>query len=274
MNHSKTLRAFGPHGNETIETYEENMILDSINVMYVSLTRGIIENHIISNKPNTLNNQSSGALLCNFISENNYPYSEDFLTDNTDAFYEIGKSIFKQNLIKKQQKTTKILDIKIHNQKFNDLSSYLSTNRKLSSRFGNLFHQIMSQIEYDFQKDYVINDCFNRGIINKSQKITIFKHVLKILEHDELKPFFSKKHIVYNEREILVPPNESIRPDKVVFFSKKTISILYYKTGQKNLKHIEQMKKYINYLKKANYRVDKAFLVYVFDEVQVVKITI
>ena len=274
LNHSKTLRAFGPHGNETIETYEENMILDSINVMYVSLTRGIIENHIISNKPNTLNNQSSGALLCNFISENNYPYSEDFLTDNSDAFYEIGKSIFKQNLIKKQQKTTKILDIKIHNQKFNDLSSYLSTNRKLSSRFGNLFHQIMSQIEYDFQKDYVINDCFNRGIINKSQKITIFKHVLKILEHDELKPFFSKKHIVYNEREILVPPNESIRPDKVVFFSKKTLSILDYKTGQKNLKHIEQMKKYINYLKKANYRVDKAFLVYVFDEVQVVKITI
>ena len=71
-----------------------------------------------------------------------------------------------------------------------------------------------------------------------------------------------------------MPPNESIRPDKVVFFSKKTISILDYKTGQKNLKHIEQMKKYINYLKKANYRVDKAFLVYVFDEVQVVKITI
>ena len=273
LNHSKTLGAFGTRANETIELYEENMILDSINVMYVSLTRGIIENHIISNKPNTLNNQSTGALLCNFISENNYPCSEDYLNENSDAFYEIGKSIFKQNLVKKQEKKIKILESKIHNQKFNDLSSFLSTNRKLSSRFGNLFHQIMSQIEYDFQKDYVINDFYNRGLINESQKTIISEYVLKILEHDQLKQFFSKKNIVYNEREILVPPNDTIIPDKAMFFEKNTISILDYKTGQKNLKHIEQMKKYVNYLKQANYRVDKAFLVYVFDEVEVVEIT-
>ena len=273
LNHSKTLGAFGTRANETIELYEENMILDSINVMYVSLTRGIIENHIISNKPNTLNNQSTGALLCNFISENNYPCSEDYLNENSDAFYEIGKSIFKQNLVKKQEKKIKILESKIHNQKFNDLSSFLSTNRKLSSRFGNLFHQIMSQIEYDSQKDYVINDFYNRGLINESQKTIISEYVLKILEHDQLKRFFSKKNIVYNEREILVPPNDTIIPDKAVFFEKNTISILDYKTGQKNLKHIEQMKKYVNYLKQANYRVDKAFLVYVFDEVEVVEIT-
>ena len=273
LNHSKTLGAFGTRANETIELYEENMILDSINVMYVSLTRGIIENHIISNKPNTLNNQSTGALLCNFISENNYPCSEDYLNENSDAFYEIGKSIFKQNLVKKQEKKIKILESKIHNQKFNDLSSFLSTNRKLSSRFGNLFHQIMSQIEYDFQKDYVINDFYNRGLINESQKTIISEYVLKILEHDQLKHFFSKKNTVYNEREILVPPNDTIIPDKAVFFEKNTISILDYKTGQKNLKHIEQMKKYVNYLKQANYRVDKAFLVYVFDEVEVVEIT-
>ena len=273
LNHSKTLGAFGTRANETIELYEENMILDSINVMYVSLTRGIIENHIISNKPNTLNNQSTGALLCNFISENNYPCSEDYLNENSDAFYEIGKSIFKQNLVKKQEKKIKILESKIHNQKFNDLSSFLSTNRKLSSRFGNLFHQIMSQIEYDFQKDYVINDFYNRGLINESQKTIISEYILKILRHDQLKHFFSKKNIVYNEREILVPPNDTIIPDKAVFFEKNTISILDYKTGQKNLKHIEQMKKYVNYLKQANYRVDKAFLVYVFDEVEVVEIT-
>ena len=35
----------------------------------------------------------------------------------------------------------------------------------------------------------------------------------------------------------------------------------------------KKMKKYVNYLKQANYRVDKAFLVYVFDEVEVVEIT-
>ena len=131
----------------------------------------------------------------------------------------------------------------------------------------------MSQIEYDSQKDYVINDFYNRGLINESQKTIISEYVLKILEHDQLKHFFSKKNIVYNEREILVPPNDTIIPDKAVFFEKNTISILDYKTGQKNLKHIEQMKKYVNYLKQANYRVDKAFLVYVFDEVEVVEIT-
>ena len=38
LNHSKTLGAFGTRANETIELYEENMILDSINVMSVSYT--------------------------------------------------------------------------------------------------------------------------------------------------------------------------------------------------------------------------------------------
>ena len=274
LNHSKTLRSFGTHANETIESYEENMILDTINVMYVSLTRGIIENHIISNKPNTLKNQSTGALLCNFISENNYPCSEDSLTENSDAFYEIGQSIFKQNLVKKQQKKTKILDSKIHNQKFNDLSSFLSTNRKLSSRFGNIFHNIMSEIEYEHQSDYVINDYFHRGIINKEEKKQIKSSVDLIIKHSCLKRFFSKKNTIYNEREVFIPPDKVIVPDKTVFTSKKDVFILDYKTGKRSKAHQNQIESYINALNNANYRVKGAFLVYVSSKIDVLEISI
>ena len=274
MNHSKTLRSFGTHANETIESYEENMILDTINVMYVSLTRGIIENHIISNKPNTLKNQSTGALLCNFISENNYPCSEDSLTENSDAFYEIGQSIFKQNLVKKQQKKTKILDSKIHNQKFNDLSSFLSTNRKLSSRFGNIFHNIMSEIEYEHQSDYVINEYFHRGIINTEEKKQIKSSVDLIIKHSCLKRFFSKKNTIYNEREVFIPPDKVIVPDKTVFTSKKDVFILDYKTGKRSKAHQNQIESYINALNNANYRVKGAFLVYVSSKIDVLEISI
>jgi len=87
-----------------------------------------------------------------------------------------------------------------------------------------------------------------------------------------LKCFFDKKNIVYNEREIFIPPDKVIIPDKTVFLDNNSISILDYKTGKKNKEHLGQMKKYIFHLKKANYRVKNAFLVYVLDKIKIIEI--
>ena len=63
----------------------------------------------------------------------------------------------------------------------------------------------MSEIEYKHQSDYLINDYFNRGIINKKEKNQIKKSADLIMNNSCLQRFFSKKNIVYNEREVLSP---------------------------------------------------------------------
>ena len=55
----------------------------------------------------------------------------------------------------------------------------------------------MSEIEYKHQSDYVINDYFNRGIINKKEKNQIKNSVDLITNHKCLQRFFFKeKHCI------------------------------------------------------------------------------
>ena len=132
----------------------------------------------------------------------------------------------------------------------------------------------MSEIEYEHQSDYVINDYFNRGIISKKEKNQIKNSVDLIIKHSCLKRFFSKKNTVYNEREVFIPPDKVIVPDKTVFTSKKDVFILDYKTGKRSKAHQNQIESYINALNNANYRVKGAFLVYVSSKIDVLEISI
>ena len=86
--------------------------------------------------------------------------------------------------------------------------------------------------------------------------------------------FFSKKNVVYNEREVFIPPDKVIIPDKIVFTSIKDVFILDYKTGKRNKSHQEQIKSYVDALNDANYRVKGAFLVYVSTKIDVLEISI
>ena len=130
----------------------------------------------------------------------------------------------------------------------------------------------MSEIEYEHQSDYIINDYYNRGIITKNDKKIIKKNVDSIINHSSLKKFFSKKNVVYNEKEVLIPPDKVIIPDKIVFTSSKQVFILDYKTGKRDKAHQKQIKSYINALNNANYRVKGAFLVYVANDIEVLEI--
>ena len=113
---------------------------------------------------------------------------------------------------------------------------------------------------------------FSRGIISNSDKQMIRNFVDQIISHKSLKKFFSKKNTIYNEREIFIPPDKVIIPDKICITSEKELSILDYKTGQKKNEHENQIKNYANALKKGNFRVKEAFLVYIHNKIEVLKI--
>ena len=263
VKHNESLRYFNASMNERMKLYDDQMTLDNINVMYVSLSRSILENHIIC-EDKELNEDSSGGLLKLFT-------SKIFSVEKT--FYKIGKSVYKPGLSSKKLKTLKLIDTKT-GKNHNTLSKYYSSDKRLSSNFGNIFHNIMSEIEYEHQSDYVINDYFNRGIINKKEKKQIKSSVDLIIKHSCLKRFFSKKNTIYNEREVFIPPDKVIVPDKTVFTSKKDVFILDYKTGKRSKAHQNQIESYISALNNANYRVKGAFLVYVSSKIDVLEISI
>ena len=80
-----------------------------------------------------------------------------------------------------------------NNKNYNSLNNYYKSDKRLSSNFGNIFHNIMSEIEYKHQKDYVINEYLLRGIINNDDKNTINNYINQIISHEYLSNFFSRK---------------------------------------------------------------------------------
>ena len=181
--------------------------------------------------------------------------------------------MYKPELSSKKLKKLRLIDLK-SGKNHNSLNKHYNSDKRLSSNFGNIFHNIMSEIEYKHQSDYVINDYFNRGFINKKEKNQIKNSADLIMNHSCLQRFFSKKNIVYNEREVFIPPDKVIIPDKTVFTSKKDVFILDYKTGKRIKAHQNQIKSYADALKNANYRVKGAFLVYVSAKIDVLEISI
>ena len=260
------LKFFGTDITKIIDKNNDDMVLENINTMYVSLSRAILENHVISKESDLSSEISSGVLLNSFLLGDTGSEGK--------SFFEFGNTKYIKIKEKGNEKTLKKIITVVNNQKFNDINYYFSSSNKANSKFGNLFHKIMSEIEYNFQFEPVINDFFQRGLIDKSDMKRIKEYIKLILNNNKLKCFFDKKNIVYNEREILIPPDKVIIPDKTVFLDNNSISILDYKTGKKNKEHLDQMKKYIFHLKKANYRVKNAFLVYILDEIKLVEIIV
>ena len=262
VNYNESLKSFNPELKKKIDLYDDQMILDNMNVMYVSLSRAILENHIICEHKDSDDNTSSGSLLRSYLFKS---------TSDEKSFFQIGDSMYKPELSSTILKKLSLIDTK-NNKTYNGINNYYKSDKRLSSNFGNIFHNIMSEIEYEHQYEYVINDYYNRGIINNDQKKIIVANVDLIINHMLLKKFFSKKNTVYNEREIFVPPNNVIKPDKTVFTSKKDVFILDYKTGKKTKEHPNQIKSYMSALKKAHYRVKGAFLVYISNKIEVLEI--
>ena len=259
---NESLKYLDEDANSLIRSYENNMILDNVNVMYVSLSRAIIENHIICKQADSSEQITSGLLLRSYFNK---------ISSKEKSFYQIGKSEFVSLLSSNNTKGKKMIDSN-NNKNYNSLNNYYKSDKRLSSNFGNIFHNIMSEIEYKHQKDYVINEYLLRGIINNDDKNTINNYINQIISHEYLSNFFSKKNTIYNEREIFVPPDKVIVPDKISVSADNQFSILDYKTGGKKTDHISQIKNYASALKKANFRVKDVFLVYVKNKIEVLKI--
>ena len=127
----------------------------------------------------------------------------------------------------------------------------------------------MSKIESKNQIEIVVDEFFNRGLISDSDKKKIAKMVKSIFDNKELSHFFESKQNVYNERDIYLSNNKVIKPDKIIFHSKKEVSILDYKTGKPKKSDDIQVITYVSELKKNHYQVREAKLVYIGKKLEI-----
>ena len=260
---SKSLKDFNENTLKKYNDLINNMTNESINLMYVAMTRAQNENHIISKLPKDINLNSFTGLIYDFILSK---YSKNFKNNR----FKIGNQSKETCLNKSIIKT---YDLKLFERKENlDLDNYIFTNKSENLFKGEVFHRIMEEIVYDYQFEKVFDDFSSTGLITEKEFFPIKKLVEKILNKSEIKDFFDRKNTVFNEREIYLSNNEVIRPDKIIFHDKRSVSILDYKTGLKKGEDVLQIKKYISSLKKGGFNIVKAILIYTKEKLEITQI--
>ena len=130
----------------------------------------------------------------------------------------------------------------------------------------------MSNIQ--FENDYINekNQLKLSRSVNKSIKNEVIKLSKTVIEHPDLKEYFSTNNSVYCEQEIFTESNKIIKPDRLVFLSSNRVVIIDYKTGEKNKKDEKQILKYQKTLINMGYELEASILVYVEKSIDIVKL--
>jgi hypothetical protein len=89
----------------------------------------------------------------------------------------------------------------------------------------------------------------NTSALASEKELAEVKYRLEILINDDrIKPIFNDFDAVYIERNILLSTGAVLRPDRVVVKG-KSITIVEFKTGITDEKHILQTREYLSVLK-------------------------
>ena len=273
LNFNKDFEFFGDVGNSIYKTHLMNLELDNINLLYVALTRAQDELHIICS--NSINNKGEenlkkySGMFINYLRKNNL-WEEDKET------FEFGQKT--KNDISNKISNSSIIDDfiinpkEIHKINIDARSAKIwGTNQEKATGDGNLLHEIMSNIKSNSDLDKTIQKFCDNGTLDLKFKQKYINLITSILEHNELKPYYSKDLKSFNERDIIVKNNEPIRADRIVFTKEKEICIIDYKTGKLKKADYDQLNSYETILSSMGYTVKDKIIINTANKLEVIK---
>ena len=131
-------------------------------------------------------------------------------------------------------------------------------------RYGNQLHEALSIINKNDEIERLLNNLKREGKIEAEFYVRISKELDEILKFPPYKELIQNAYRISNEQSILIGPNETKRPDKIIFKENETI-VLDFKTGLSTKKNEKQVKMYKNVLNEMNFPNVKGYLFYIKD---------
>lgn len=272
LDYSKQFEHFGDTGNAIFKKHQSELELDNLNLLYVALTRPIEQLFIISKKDisakGIVNENTYSGFFINYLKHISH------WEDNT-LNYSFGQEKKQGG---KQEKTSTVFEnldyISVpkesHNIKILTNSGYLwDTAQEKAIEKGNLIHHILSFIKTRDDLDRVLKNFTNDVSFNQEQILLLEPIVNDIVKHRQLSIYFNSKDTVYNERDIISQKGNIIRPDRLNINTENEVTILDYKSGGEDPKHLIQLENYKAILEDMGFSVVKYILVYINETIEV-----
>lgn len=240
--------------------------LDLMNLLYVVMTRPSERLYILSQLPPKNINNSSLPILFSYFLKNIGDWSE------TKLEYSFGeKSTYSKIKEKPGDKNFKLHSFISNEWRNKILISRLAPDvwdvedPEKNKEWGNLVHNVLSQIFTLEDVDGVLDSFLLDGILDNEEKIQLHNIINQLISNPGINQYFQKGLEIKNEAEILLPDGKTYRPDRLVFDDDK-LTIIDYKTGSLRESDVKQIKKYGNILFDMGYKKIKKVLIYINNE--------
>ncbi len=259
---------------ENIYNDEQNKLeLDAFNILYVALTRAEKALYIITEKNITPKGDHKteyySGLFIHYLKQIN-------IWDANKPNYSFGELPINNS----EEKTSKLkhtipyLYTHKENPSFKILTNsgaIWGTSKEEAIVKGNTLHQLLSFIKTEKDIEQTILSSVRNGNIATEESLSIKEKIYTIINHPELKKFYKTDVKILNERDIITEKGIVLRPDRVII-DNSNVTIIDYKTGQKNDAYKNQINTYASAYEKMGYVIKNKIIVYINEEISLVLI--
>ncbi|MCV6631252.1 MAG: UvrD-helicase domain-containing protein [Flavobacteriaceae bacterium] len=240
------------------ESEKNQTTLDSLNALYVALTRPEKELYIFCNQVKE-NDQikTLPSLFQHFLKQQNLWQSEKEL-------YPFGEQTIGESTKQEKKPPLPFYNFSIQQvqQEFVTKNGQLwDTAQEAAIDSGNLLHHLMSKIYTKKDIPHCLQLARAQGHLNQEQFDFYQKRIEAIVSHPDLAPFFDDKHRIFNERDILLENGKILRPDRLIL-QNNSASILDYKTGKPHSSYHQQLYEYAAAIESMGYNIAHKILIY------------
>lgn len=272
VKNTKVLEKYNEKTNEIYQTKSQEEILDTINVLYVALTRAEEQLHIISSYKVTAKGEIStsktlATYFINFLQQKaNFSIEQkDYVFGNSERKSKPKEFTKNKAEIHAVANALDFSSIKIAKKE----ALMWGTLQQDAIEFGNILHQILSYIITKDDLEFALTKSLEEGLIQHSQKNIFEEKINQIINHPELEDFFHSNYSVFTEHNIISPNEINLKPDRLVIHNNEAF-LIDYKTGSPEEKHKNQIENYARVIEKMNLTVVKKVLLYIGEELKII----
>ncbi|MDG1822904.1 MAG: UvrD-helicase domain-containing protein [Flavobacteriaceae bacterium] len=256
---SKRLMDLGAGAQQTFNTFYAQAVLDTLNTLYVGMTRPVDELHILTQFREVKDTPKSLADI----------FSQQF-PDIQNQTITIGA--------RNQSELAQSIPTKTKSTPWSFNASHVSNAMAINSdkteeaQFGVLFHEVMAQITVPQDVEHALALTNAKDRIGAKGFEKLVDQVTKVVTDPKLREFFNPAHTHYCERPVLTESGTIVRPDRFVITKDNEGLLIDYKTGDYNKSHQDQLNNYASNLTKSGITIKQKMIVYTEKKHQLVEV--
>ncbi len=259
----------GQYYSEMMHTF-----IDNLNVAYVAFTRARNEMHCMCVRPQvkkdgSITVGSLSALLYTILTDSQSPFGKgDFDAEQSEYRYGEPVRVEKPQATQVVEDPSELSDLQTNSNRYpvallNDrlrirhrINNFSREETDITENpldYGNLMHEILSELEEPGKYHHLVDRLIRQGRISESESSVILSDLEQFTTIPEIADWFSEGNEVLNETTIVTPQGDLYRPDRVLIKGQHATVIDYKFGAVEHSSHIKQVENYGLLLKEMGY---------------------